>query len=280
MARRRKTEYAISLFAFQDIITSVSGVLIMVVLLLALELTQRTISNAAEGSFRATAARIRAEQARISAELGRLETDLASSEKLIRLATANPQGLIADRIQAENSAAEAMKNDLAVLEGAARNLDKAEEQLDEAQDDLQEFDDDRLKIELRIASLKRTLAQMSDPRNVSYSVPTGIEPARAWLCDVAGTPLRLHSMAGGEEGRGQNEIPVSEGQRSEVVALVRNWMRTQNPAPEYILFLVRPPGAWIDRVLHESGERLSIPFGVELIGNDQIVVDGTGRPLQ
>ncbi len=280
MGRRRKSEYAISLFSFQDIITSVSGILLLVVLLLALELSQRTISTAAEGGYRTTASQIRKEQARIAAELAEIEASLVESERLIRLATANPQGLLRDRIQSETSAAETIKNDLVLLEGAAKNLDKAEAELGEAKDDLRDFDDERIRIELRIASLKRTIARMSDPRSVSYSVPAGIEPDRAWLCDVTDGLLRMHPLADADDRRTPRDLPIAERDRSGALPRVRDWIRSEKPEPGYVLFLVRPSGSWIDRVIHESGGTIPIPFGVELIGAEQILVDRQGRPIR
>lgn len=281
MGRRRKSEYAISLFSFQDIITSVSGILVLVVLLLSLELSQRKISTAAEGGYRKTASQVRAEQARIAAEVRELEAGLAETERLIRMATENPQGLLRDRIESESAATETLKNDLAVLEGAAKNLDRAEDELGEARDDLKDFDDERLRIELRIASAKRAIAQMSDPRSVSYTVPRGIEANRAWLCDVRSSLLRLHLLESEtEDRRPPRELKVLNGERDEALSRVRDWIRSEKPQPGYVLFLIRPEGSWIDRVLRDQGGSLPLPFGVELIGADQVLVDGRGRPLR
>ena len=43
--RRRRRESGFSLFAFQDIITSVTGIMILVTLVLAIELIERTESS-------------------------------------------------------------------------------------------------------------------------------------------------------------------------------------------------------------------------------------------
>ncbi len=90
MSCRRNTGYAISLFAFQDIITSVSGVLIMVVLLPALEPTQRTFGAADEATsagVRETAAQMESEKQRLAAESTELAAAVRQSEDLIRRAT-------------------------------------------------------------------------------------------------------------------------------------------------------------------------------------------------
>ena len=46
MSRRGRSGHAISLFAFQDIITSVTAIIIVIVLLLALDLTQQKEGSA------------------------------------------------------------------------------------------------------------------------------------------------------------------------------------------------------------------------------------------
>jgi len=281
VSRRRSSEFAISLFAFQDIITSVSGVLIMIVLLLAIELTQQTFSSAASTGFERTAQQIRHEQQRLVRESAELESSLLASEESIRLATRLPAELLAEKIRSEQAAIETAQAQLQQLRGAADSISRAEREIQSVEETSKENVEELLRLESRIQEVRKTLEQLTNGEWIAYSAPQGIDPRQGWLCDVSETQLKLHSMSSSDRSYVIDTFGDNESAKSSLAfRKLAEWSNRQAPSPQYLLFLIRPSGAWLGRSLTENKQSLSVQFGIELIGEEQQIVAPKGDPIQ
>ena len=83
MSRRGRSGPTISLFSFQDIITSVTAIVTVITLLLALDLVQRKQSDAGDSSG-ALVVELAARLAQIEDELTELRAATASTDELVR----------------------------------------------------------------------------------------------------------------------------------------------------------------------------------------------------
>ena len=93
MSRRGRSGPVISLFAFQDIITSVTAIVIVVVLFLALDLVNRKQGQASE-SPAVLADELVARIADVEAELIKLRQELARTDELVQqVASTSPADL-------------------------------------------------------------------------------------------------------------------------------------------------------------------------------------------
>ena len=275
MPRRRNTGYAISLFAFQDIITSVSGVLIMVVLLLAVELTQRTLGaadKATRAGVRETAAQMESEKRRLAAESVELEAAVQQAEGLIRRATDAPSGLIDEKIRSERAAAEAVRSELGELGSAAEELGRAENELRKGEARAESSDRERRAVEKRMAEVKAAIEKRKNDRRVRYAAPRGITPERAWVCEVSDAGLAIGLMEGEDE---LHRIPVSIASLdiawAGTMESLLSWIRARKPPAEYILFLIRPSGSPFSKLLTKRTGQLPFQLGMELIGEEEAI---------
>jgi hypothetical protein len=281
VSRRRNSGYAISLFAFQDIITSVSGVLIMVVLLLALELTSRTPSTAARDSLQATAAAVRAERTRLAAEAVELEAAVRDSEDLIRRATAAPASLVDGRLREAASAIASLRAELGALESASETVKKAEQEVGRSREKAGARERLLRSLEVRLENLRGELEKLQSGQSIAYSVPSGIDPAKGWICDVSGGALRLHAIAPPARRHTIELVGTTDKVRGrEAIEALSAWIGGAGAKPEYILFLIRPSGVWFAEALDEQQDVLTTQVGIELIGEEHEILGpaGAGRP--
>lgn len=282
---RRKPAVAFSLFSFQDIITSVSAILILVMLLLTIELvtrrrqqgatdpaeSRRQIAASAE-KLQALAAELRDEFAtrrtqrpgrsleaarqereRVMAELESVKRRLGETRRMREAAHAHVAAIEAD--------ARARVGEIAAIEGLEKQLaeDRREvEQLDEAN-----------RIE-RERQEKRRHEIVDAPRSGTELVfnPPVESDRRAWLVEVSGDGIVVVLLGGDRTERlGGETGPGSRYAR---------WLSELTEDGDYCLLLVRPSVAdeteqGVEQALTDAGVR----FGIDLIGEDQVVRDGS-----
>lgn len=285
---RRKPAAAFSLFSFQDIITSVTAILILVMLLLTIEMVSRrrhqavTDPNSTRRQLDVTAARLEVIAARLRQEVAarRAQRPLCTREGAIRELERVQGELEAARqrleetrrtrtaVAALRTAAEAAAtNHAAKVELVGTLQQQAEEDKKEA---------DRLEIANRAEQErqeKRKQETLGTPRSgteLVFNPPTDSD-RRAWLVEVSGDGVSVVLLGGDRNER--------LGSATEPGTAVGRWIDGLKPEGDYCLLLIRPSATDdleqnMERRLRDSGIR----FGIDLIGEDQVVRDGS-KPL-
>ena len=282
---RRKPAAAFSLFSFQDIITSVTAILILVMLLLTIELvTRRRAQTAADPE--ATRRQIDATVARLAAVAERLRDDVAerraerpnrsqeAARRELALVTTDLDSA-RRRLDETRRTREAVNRLLAAAEETATTTAKDVEALTrltkEVEDDKAEAD--RLETANRTEQdrqAKRAQETAGKPRTATELVFN--QPAesdrRAWLVELSGDGTTAVLLGGGRTERFGRDV-----------AALARWVAELKTDGDYCLLLVRPSAedaleADIERRLQDA----DIRFGIELIGEDQTVRDGSPRP--
>ncbi len=264
MNRRRKYYGpAISLFAFQDIITAVCGILIVMVLLLAIELTSHTSRPTSQSSpdFEAleasledikkrrdelqsqvnsqtetVTASVSRPVATIEVEITQLRMRKTVLESRIKDAAARTR-LLDDDQAAARSAQEARSEDLERLEELNREKDLLEDSLQEEQAD------------------NRPIFRFPDGRS-----------RNGWIAVIDNSSATL--------------APLGRAERPEKVPLGSNALEslsdflTQHGA-EYVLVLFRPSGTNHDLLdeLQIGGLQGGCDVGIDLISEQQTIFD-------
>lgn len=267
---RRKNSLGISLFAFQDIIMSVTGVLILIVLLLVLELLTQTQPDKTQDRLREIVQTLQAEIATLHAEAAAMERDTQSDEETVQRAIENPESVIGDRMQQERTRLDQLEGRLKTLEAVEQELSKeAEEQADQI--------DELTERERQIAELQRTkrdilnqLEQLKNDEATRYMTPHGINPAQAWLCDVSQRGLKLRLLDGGTETRVTVQSWDDGGEAA--FTQLKSTLSTITPRVRYVLFVIRPSGREFNDPLVIQGEQLNLEFGVEYVAEDHVIL--------
>lgn len=258
--RRGSVSTPFSLFAFQDIITSVTGIMILVTLMLALDLLQRKASSPPNQTAAVTAdlesaiAENERQIAQLQAELGRLQSELRDATRFnasqLRDQLADTRELQAD-VQRELQAFEREKQQIeqqrARVEQERQRRASDAETIDQLADKIQETKE-------QIQELKQSNRLIFNPGAGSDKNP--------WLVEVDAAGLTAARM-------GRAERPTEFGD----VPAFQRWLAQRNVGSDYFVLLVKPGG--ID-AFHEALERLqqrNFDVGYDLLATDRTAID-------
>jgi hypothetical protein len=282
---RRKSTAAFSLFSFQDIITSVTAILVLVMLLLTVELVSRRRSQAATDpevtrrQIVQTAARLesvvselqrevatrRAEQPRRSREvadheLARLVEELQTTrlrlEETLRTRRRVEELRLAAEAQLEQLAADVQK------------IAELEEQIKADQEETTRLEASNRKEGERLEKRRQQVADASRSGTELVYNPPAESDRRAWLVELSSDGARV-VLLGGDRAELLGHVDAAGDP-------VRRWIKKLDTGKDYCLLLIRPSASAelesnIETQLRDAGIR----FGLDLIGEDQTVRDGS-----
>ena len=253
MARRLSPPF--TLLAFQDIITSVTGIMVLVTLLLALELVHRVRSSPAEQTARLIKeleqhnkrlkAQIRHWQSTLEAQTRRAwdaQTVRRRTQELERqLRILQDQVTRSQRRQQEQQAQ--LRREEAEL---GSRLQRQQQQLAQLQKQLQE--------------LQRQLRRLQN--RVVYR-PEGRFPKRPWVVEISSQGFRIAPI-------GKRQPPLVFAELTQVLA----WVDQQrDPGQDYFLLVVKPGGVDAYRRLFAALEQRGFSMGLDLLPRDKQAVD-------
>ena len=251
MARRKPKSNPVSLFAFQDIITSTTGVLILLALILMLALA--TKEPIVEQPTRAATKEQFEKLAGLTNELkqlneGKLELNIS------RLVSSTPSELKSqlDAVEAEikrlESAGVERKRAIAIAAAKVKSDSKNDSDTGKAQQLSEAID----AVEAETASLKNSNRVVYNFRNLDR------EP---WLVQIDENEL-LAARAG--------SVDV---QVFRTATAFTKFAKALPKKQQYVVMIVRPAGIAKYDELKKQLERLDFDLGTELIGENQVAVD-------
>lgn len=253
--RRRGNDDPVSLFSFQDIITTLSGVLILLVLIMAIQV-------AAQKSATAKSAPEESNDP-LTAHVDKLEDDLGKVREIIAATKADPVQVARDLVARELELKSRESNHVA----AERELFVLKEQLKRKSSHLSAASQNAARI---AAELERVIAYNADirVRNNVYFIPeVGIQKKPVLIecsesglkCGVLGDPANVLKIAAGSDLQGG----------------LRGYLRGLSKEKHHIVFLVKPSGvsgydetspvvrdAGFDMGSEPIGESIEVEYGV------------------
>jgi len=263
--RRRSGTAPFQLFSFQDIITSVMGIVVLILLVLALELSQRQLQSPAVGQ---AAVRHRTQEAIADAEveIARIRTELDASTIAqtagISLADIAARKLALDRVQpqVESQLSSARRQKLRLETLLEKRTKESESEMLAAQ----------LKEKLnKVSKLEERLKEWKEKTRIVYR--TALSDGRqAWL-------VELNAKAFLSARVGSREPPVRFEQpdiNDRTVALLR-WTDRMEPNLHLLHILVKPGGAGAFSEIEPKLRRRGFALGFDVVGAAQIAIDPT-----
>ncbi len=258
--RRRPHENPITLFSFQDIVTSVTGILILMTLLLTVALVTREFASPARATaaIAETASHVLQDtQAEIAALRQRYQAESAALSQLADIAPAQVQREVFDLRQELNS--------LGLQVGALReSREHAEASRREWNDRARGFEE----LESRLQSLQQEIERLAAERQrlmeedrLIFNPQPSISKT-AWLVDLGPAEVIVARV-------GVREKPQAF---PNVAALLR-WARTRGPQNDYFVLLVRPGGISAYETVFVALRDAGYDLGVDLIAESQTVID-------
>ena len=282
---RRKPAAAFSLFSFQDIITSVTAILILVMLLLSIELVSRrrqqaaTDPDATRRQMAATVSRLESLTAVLREEMTarRAKRPVRSREAAQRELARIREEFEATRrrhdetLETQVTVSRLLKDAEAVAAARAGDVEKVAQLEKQAEADRQQADrleDANRKEKDRQAKRKSEIADT--PRSGTELVynPRTDSNRRAWLVELSAAGITAVLLGGDRQEK--LGLDVSD------TGPAARWIEELTPDGDYCLLLLRPstPSSLEEEVSARLRDK-GIRYGVDLIGEDQTVRDGT-----
>ncbi|MFW6106528.1 MAG: hypothetical protein ACOC8H_00030 [bacterium] len=256
MGRRWDSGRTISLFAFQDVMAAVIGILFFVVLLMALDILNQTRSGTATDSG-GSLARLQERRRELQTEASRLQTKLDRwSERLALASGFDEAGL---RRQVAKLHDRALKTHQ-TLSKRLKELQEIETKRKHTEARLSELSSELRKQYAVLGELGRQLEshrETTGPRVVwLQDAPSDKEP---WLIEITGDVLRV----GAKDGRMTAEFQAESGQQR--IRQFLEWAESRDADTEYFVCLLKPSGTrWLTKV-SEGVADLGFSVGVDLL---------------
>jgi hypothetical protein len=293
MSRRRRNGSPFSLFSFQDIVTSVTAVIILMTLLLALELIHRTLEAASPRLV--SAAEVREAIAQAEGHAEELRDRLRQTGEQLRQAASVSPASLERELRDLKSHRDTLTAELGQLRKEQAAAKKAEQNAM-----AQAFDQEAEKAELenlraKQESLAKSVAQQRQANEAKrgeieemkldktakakgrriYNPAPGAGK-QAWLVEVARDRFAVAPL-------GKVARPIIFAQRSIQgrISAFSAWMQKRSAAKDYFVMLIRPDGIDSFDALREAVDARGFDMGFDLIGENEIVLDperGAGDP--
>jgi hypothetical protein len=267
--RRRDSELRFSLFMFQDIITCVTGIMILITLILGLEFITRVNASPAEQTVQQDD-----ETKESIAEL-KHEIEIAEAKiKSARIPVEDLPSLDADDLKrrADDMAAESDAIEAEIATEEAR-LNAKKGTLDSTKnasvEEIANIHQEIKRIEEQIAEAKKRLKDIEGGKRVYYK--TGVHGKATWIIEVT------------SEGYRVAQIGVAARPRSMTVVDLFAWAKTLDRSNAFLLVIKPGSKSAMEkcRSLLTEQQNGGFDVGIHLVGLDQEVLDpekGAGTP--
>ena len=275
---RKAEENAISLFSFQDIITSITGIMFLVVLLLLLiAVTSRPAAKPAEAPAR--------ELQRQLDELRRQLTDCEAAErdldgKLAELRKLSPEMLAARlaelnrELGAVRTAAEHAVREKTRLEARLAEQTRRMEETVRRRDELQRQSAERQqKLEERARELENARQQAERNARVVDYVVDRASSKNPVLAELGSDGIQLLVLS-----ENRHEDFRKPGQAAESAAEFLKWVRARSAQHEYYSILVKPGGFRYAEALASQLREMGLERGLEILPDDRTTIFAEAKP--
>lgn len=278
----------ISFFAFQDIITSVSGILILVTLILATELdrpTSRTTHDADPELERKLSETLR-QQSEADAQNRNLQALLAAAEtapaaEKLEVDTTRLRSQLADEKKKHSSIAEQLAASQSAIEARDRTLGltdlKAQIQrvIQEAESLAREeakVRDEMSRLDQRVASVQSKLLKLREREGKLWLIPdkssTTKEPI---LATISGSGAKVERFDHPDQAKEFNKTTA----RTEF----DSYLGEAKPLDQYVVFLVRPSGIELFERLVKLAREKGFEVGFDALEENREIHFTTPPPL-
>lgn len=266
---RRQQGSPLSLFSFQDIITSVTGIMTLITLLLALELSQRKpIEPAADTT--ATTVALQSKQEDLRREIEELRQRFERQRETL----GSIAGISVEKIQLERELLEqARRESQADLANDQRELARQQKELDRLQQKTpaQQAQEQELREKQKqLDQDRKKLKDLEDSQRVIFR-PGSNATTKVWLVDLRATVCLIAPL------NQQEAIQVLEaGSETELIGKFKSWLAAEpGRRREQMVLFARPNAKKIADALQKYFQSQGIVFGLDLLPNNVPFLPGT-----
>lgn len=248
------------MFAFQDIITSVTGIMVLITLVLALELLQRKVSTPATQTAHVTddLEKTVSENKRT---IQQLKLQLEESKRLVEEFASVDINRVRFELKELKERREQLNQEIIKLEAGQR---EAKARLAQARAKKQDRSADPETLEDLLRQLKdaeQQLAKLKQANRVIFNPSEG-QSKSPWLVEVAGGGLKVAKV-------GTSVAPLTFDTADKFKA----WAAGRRQSSEYFVLLIKPSGVESFARLRTMLKGLNFDLGYDLLTEDQNAID-------
>ncbi|WP_437193411.1 hypothetical protein [Planctomicrobium sp. SH527] len=263
MSRRsRKSGSAITLFFFQDIIMSTSGIMIMIVLLLCLELIERPELSAA--ASKSPVQQLQEQGEELQEEIKLLEQKIATTTELIQSAAQMSSSERNEQIEHLQTA-----NNLLVLEMERLQAELNRHEIQEVErniqrQELKQMRDQVEAAEREQAKIANEIQDESRENRPLFFLSRG-DRREGWIVDVSASRIQVAPIGKTEKPRSFTASRKGFFQSERVADAFLEW-RSSNAASSnsYYFLFVRPDGVENFAKISESFNKTRVSYGYDI----------------
>jgi hypothetical protein len=266
MSRRGTSSNPISLFSFQDIITSVTGIMILITLLMALDLSQRVVQSPRVQTI-VISDQLQTATAQAEAEIRELESRLAvRNTQLQQLAEYDRRRLLAESEDAKRHV-EQLDAETLKLASQANNAQKRQAAIEtrghERADEVQRAEE----LSRKVAELERKIEKLKSTNRIVYNPAQGASKS-AWLVELTSQSIRAAPI-----GRATRPTEFAGKSAVEIALAFRQWVRGRDRNAEYFVLLIKPSGIDLFDQLRAELTTSGFEIGFDVVDDQVTVID-------
>ena len=281
----RRKALGISLFSFQDIVTAVTSILILVLLILTLEFLLRKYSEAAVDvaaaradldktvamlEKTAMAVREQVQQARSGTGVNESEAELRRHVVILEARLEEVGQRIVDAKHIRRAVRQQHEEKVRALQAKHNEVKEIAEMEQGVQVKLEQIAAMTEKNSVAINELEELQKKVPNEAVVGteivFNKPVGSDK-QPWILEVAAERCTVLKL-------GEGTILRFDGGDDEVPPSLKAWLGTLDRGDDYVLMLIRPSGEPRYGLLRSLLEKASIPFGLDVIGESQAIRQG------
>jgi hypothetical protein len=252
--RKRDDSSPISLFSFQDLITSLSGILILMVLMMAIQPIAQVVSDAALAS-----------RTDHTDAINRLRESVDGIRQKVEALRRSLEGAATeDRVEMAVRAVEAEQEHAALVEKIAsteRECSLLEQNIDAARVKKEAYDRETTPLRRQLEELRAALAA-SD--NAIFFIPEEGSTKTPMLVECSGTAVRVGFI-------GRDEQPSVFTPDADGVKRFAAHSAKFSTSREYFVFMIKPSGAVLWVLFMAEAERLGFDIGYDALEEDCVI---------
>ncbi|WP_339688299.1 hypothetical protein [Gimesia maris] len=266
MSRRGRNKSAFSLFVFQDIIMSVTGIMILITLILSLEMMERQ-----EESPRERTSEIISQLKAAVGEVEDLEKQFnAGKTQLADLTRFSPSHL-QTQISQLTELTEVLHTENESIAEDQKKTELVKNKAVEQQDQLRTEQKTIEEIHQQIQSMNEQLEKMKQENRVIFNSAEGSSKT-PWLVELTAGNISVAEM-------GKTQVPFHFSD----VNGFEDWLTGRNPGTQYFVLLIKPDGIeQFNSILPKLKEK-NYDVGFDLLSANQSAIDpqtGAGSGLE
>lgn len=259
--RRRSGGPAFSLFAFQDIITCVLGIMLLLTLIMSLQIVISPVTGL-PSTMKDQANQLAAEATALLREISSLEQQIADQMAALNSGAILNSELLRQSRDIAVDESTAAQSELIRLEHLVSDSADRKADVDARFHDLDTIVQESARLEDERSARIRELEEIRSGRKRVYNAHNSAART-CWLVEIS-APDDIRVALVGEEVAGSHFSSIEE-------LLV--WTNTQANQDAALMLLVKPAAAGSLEALSKSLVRIKVPYGFDLLPQEASVLD-------